>query len=273
MTTRAPAGDRLRSRARVRGLPLARRCGRAPRARARSVADVSGLDLVTVQDHPYKARAPRHLDAADGHRGAHRARCGWRPTWPTCRCAPPVGARRAGRDASTSSAAAGPSSASAPAPSGTPSRPRAAARLHARGGGRRARRGDRRHPRACGPDASGSGRCASTASTTAVARAARRARRRAPASASGSAPTSRGCCGVTGRLADGWLPSLGYADPDALAGMNARIDEAAAAAGRAPGRSGGCTTSRVVRLGRRLPARHGRRLGRAARRAHPRRRA
>ncbi|MBD3784256.1 MAG: LLM class flavin-dependent oxidoreductase [Micrococcales bacterium] len=39
---------------------------------------------------------------------------------------------------------------------------------------------------------------------------------------------------VTGRLADGWLPSMGYADPDALGGMNAVIDEAAVAAGRAP---------------------------------------
>jgi alkanesulfonate monooxygenase SsuD/methylene tetrahydromethanopterin reductase-like flavin-dependent oxidoreductase (luciferase family) len=39
---------------------------------------------------------------------------------------------------------------------------------------------------------------------------------------------------VTGRLADGWLPSLGYAAPDTLADMNARIDEAAEAAGRTP---------------------------------------
>ena len=39
---------------------------------------------------------------------------------------------------------------------------------------------------------------------------------------------------LTGRLADGWLPSMGYADPDALGAMNAAIDEAAVAAGRAP---------------------------------------
>ncbi|MGG5260776.1 LLM class flavin-dependent oxidoreductase [Phycicoccus avicenniae] len=55
---------------------------------------------------------------------------------------------------------------------------------------------------------------------------------------------------LTGRLADGWLPSMGYADPDALGEMNAVIDEAATGAGRAPedvrrlynvfpGRSGG----------------------------------
>ncbi|MDT0212763.1 LLM class flavin-dependent oxidoreductase [Rothia sp. ARF10] len=39
---------------------------------------------------------------------------------------------------------------------------------------------------------------------------------------------------VTGRLADGWIPSLAYAPPEALPGMNARIDDAALAAGRAP---------------------------------------
>lgn len=39
---------------------------------------------------------------------------------------------------------------------------------------------------------------------------------------------------LTGRVADGWLPTMGYADPDALAGMNAVIDEAARAAGRDP---------------------------------------
>ncbi len=39
---------------------------------------------------------------------------------------------------------------------------------------------------------------------------------------------------VTGRLADGWLPSLAYADPGTLAASNAAIDEAADAAGRGP---------------------------------------
>ncbi len=37
---------------------------------------------------------------------------------------------------------------------------------------------------------------------------------------------------LTGRLADGWLPSSGYAPPDRLAQMNAVIDESAHAAGR-----------------------------------------
>ena len=39
---------------------------------------------------------------------------------------------------------------------------------------------------------------------------------------------------LTGRLADGWLPSLGYVTPDNLGGMNAVIDEAADKAGRGP---------------------------------------
>ena len=39
---------------------------------------------------------------------------------------------------------------------------------------------------------------------------------------------------LTGRLADGWLPSQGYAAPEVLGELNARIDEAAVGAGRAP---------------------------------------
>jgi alkanesulfonate monooxygenase SsuD/methylene tetrahydromethanopterin reductase-like flavin-dependent oxidoreductase (luciferase family) len=40
---------------------------------------------------------------------------------------------------------------------------------------------------------------------------------------------------LTGRLADGWLPpALGYSQPGDLVSMNARIDEAAHAAGRDP---------------------------------------
>jgi hypothetical protein len=39
---------------------------------------------------------------------------------------------------------------------------------------------------------------------------------------------------LTGRLADGWLPSLGYAAPEELGAMNARIDDAARQAGRSP---------------------------------------
>lgn len=39
---------------------------------------------------------------------------------------------------------------------------------------------------------------------------------------------------LVGRKANGWLPSLGYLPPDGLAAANARIDEAAVAAGRDP---------------------------------------
>lgn len=39
---------------------------------------------------------------------------------------------------------------------------------------------------------------------------------------------------ITGRLADGWIPSSGYASPSELVGMNAAIDDAAVDAGRAP---------------------------------------
>jgi alkanesulfonate monooxygenase SsuD/methylene tetrahydromethanopterin reductase-like flavin-dependent oxidoreductase (luciferase family) len=40
--------------------------------------------------------------------------------------------------------------------------------------------------------------------------------------------------GITGRLADGWLPSLGGMNPDALNDANRLIDDAATAAGRNP---------------------------------------
>lgn len=39
---------------------------------------------------------------------------------------------------------------------------------------------------------------------------------------------------VTAQLADVWIPSMGYADPPALPAMNAAIDEASVAAGRSP---------------------------------------
>jgi alkanesulfonate monooxygenase SsuD/methylene tetrahydromethanopterin reductase-like flavin-dependent oxidoreductase (luciferase family) len=39
---------------------------------------------------------------------------------------------------------------------------------------------------------------------------------------------------LTGRLADGWVPSLSWATPELVPGLVARIDEAAAAAGREP---------------------------------------
>ena len=39
---------------------------------------------------------------------------------------------------------------------------------------------------------------------------------------------------LIGRLADGWVPSLGYVQPDTLPELNARIDQTAEAAGRNP---------------------------------------
>jgi alkanesulfonate monooxygenase SsuD/methylene tetrahydromethanopterin reductase-like flavin-dependent oxidoreductase (luciferase family)/hemerythrin-like domain-containing protein len=39
---------------------------------------------------------------------------------------------------------------------------------------------------------------------------------------------------VTGELADAWVPSMGYADPPELPDLSLRLDEAAVAAGRAP---------------------------------------
>ena len=39
---------------------------------------------------------------------------------------------------------------------------------------------------------------------------------------------------LTGRTADGWLPSQGYAPPEKLSDLGARVDEAAASAGRDP---------------------------------------
>jgi hypothetical protein len=39
---------------------------------------------------------------------------------------------------------------------------------------------------------------------------------------------------LTGRLADGWVPSVGYADPPDLPALAAVVDEAAEAAGRSP---------------------------------------
>ena len=98
--------------------------------------------------------------------------------------------------------------------------------------GRRSTRSSRRSRSsvACGPTR---GACASRVSTTA-----RRGLHAGPAPAHPvgiwvGAYEPR-MLGVTGRLADGWLPSMGYAAPDTLGPMNARIDEVALGAGRTP---------------------------------------
>jgi alkanesulfonate monooxygenase SsuD/methylene tetrahydromethanopterin reductase-like flavin-dependent oxidoreductase (luciferase family) len=40
---------------------------------------------------------------------------------------------------------------------------------------------------------------------------------------------------LTGRVADGWVPSLGWATPDLVPGLARHVDEAAEEAGREPG--------------------------------------
>ena len=63
-------------------------------------------------------------------------------------------------------------------------------------------------------------------------------------SASGSACTGRAGLNLAGRLADGWVPSLGYLGPDGLAQASRTIDKAARLAGRDPDE-----ITRVVNLG------------------------
>jgi alkanesulfonate monooxygenase SsuD/methylene tetrahydromethanopterin reductase-like flavin-dependent oxidoreductase (luciferase family) len=44
-----------------------------------------------------------------------------------------------------------------------------------------------------------------------------------------------GALALTGRAADGWVPSLGWATPDLVPGLSRRVDEGAAESGRDPG--------------------------------------
>ncbi|MHB8589449.1 MAG: LLM class flavin-dependent oxidoreductase [Candidatus Dormibacteraceae bacterium] len=74
---------------------------------------------------------------------------------------------------------------------------------------------------------------------------------------------------LTGRAADGWIPSLGYASPDELGKMNRIIDAAAEAAGRKPSdiRRGFNVSGSFAPFRLRVPARTFARLGRTAHRA------
>ena len=115
---------------------------RTPPRRTRTLelaqlAEVSGLDLVTVQDHPYQAK---HLDAWTllSVIAARTTAIRVAPNVANLPLRPPVVLARAVRAPSTCSAAAGSSSAWAPGRSGTRSC-RPAARVVRRGGGRRAR--------------------------------------------------------------------------------------------------------------------------------------
>ena len=55
--------------------------------------------------------------------------------------------------------------------------------------------------------------------------------------------------GLVGRAADGWVPSLGYLEPQDMPAANARIDDAARAAGRDP-----AAIRRVLNVGANLDA-------------------
>ena len=190
------------------------------------LADRLGLDLVSVQDHPYQAA---FLD-----------------TWTTLSVIA----------ASTTSVRVFPNVANLPL------RPpavlaRSAASLDILSGGRvelglgagafwdaiagdgrpAARRRPSRSTRSRRPSTSSvhcghpGAACGWTASTTG-SRARIPARSPCTTSASGSAPSRSGCSSSPAGSADGWLPSSPYVPPEQLAGKNEIIDEAAEAAGR-----------------------------------------
>jgi alkanesulfonate monooxygenase SsuD/methylene tetrahydromethanopterin reductase-like flavin-dependent oxidoreductase (luciferase family) len=52
---------------------------------------------------------------------------------------------------------------------------------------------------------------------------------------------------VTGRLADGWIPSLGFSPPDEVVHLRDRVDAAAREAGRDP-----ATIARIYNIGVRV---------------------
>ena len=192
------------------------------------LADASGLDLVTVQDHPYQ---PAFLDTWTllSDLAARTQRVGSRRTSPTCRCARPR-CWPGPPPASTSSASGRVELGLGAGASGTASRPWAV--------------------RAAAPARR------STALEEAIAVIRALWTRTAPAQRiegkhyrlAGAKPGPfpvhpigiwLGAYGprmlaLTGRVADGWLPSQGYAGPERLAEMNQRIDEAAVGAGRDP---------------------------------------
>ena len=183
----------------------------------------AGLDLATFQDHPYQAAfldtwtllswvaaqtddaargAERPQPAAAPARRARARRREPRPALRRARRARPRRRRVLGRDRGDGRPAA-----------------------HAGRGRRRAERGDRRHPRHLGRAERGGVRVARRALPRRAAPSA--ARRPRTTSGSGSAPTSRACCGSPARKADGWLPSLPYLQPEDIAPATRTIDEAA----------------------------------------------
>ena len=97
--------------------------------------------------------------------------------------------------------------------------------------GGRPRGGDPRHPGRSGPRTPRVGSASRV--TTTGSSAPSEVRRPPMTSASGWGRTSRGCSRLVGRMADGWLPSLGYlkGGPADLDELNEVIDEAAGAGG------------------------------------------
>ena len=172
------------------------------------LTEAAGLDLVTFQDHPYNAE---FLDT-------------WTLlTWVAARTRAPADLRERPQPAAAPAGRAGPGR----------GEPRPAVRGPLRAGPRRRRvlGRDRRHGRPAADRRAGCRRRCGEAidvirgvwDTTRAAGPLRvdgehytvpgmpsAARSRPTTSTSGSAPTSRGCCALTGRKADGWLPTLAY---------------------------------------------------------------
>ena len=205
------------------------------------IAEVSGLDLVTIQDHPYQARHARRLDPALGHRRAQR-----QPPRRAQRRQPAAApARRAGQERRD------------PGPRHRrPGRARPGRRR--RSGTRSSRPAAPRLTPAQSVDALREG----IEVIRGVWRPDGKAVRvdgehyRVNGLHPGPAPAhpveiwlgayKPRMLRLTGRYADGWLPSMGYADPDALPADERRHRHAAR--GRRPRPGGGPPALQRLRL-------------------------
>ena len=202
--------------------------GRPRRSAIAEIADDGGLDLVGIQDHPYQARVPGHL-VADGRRaraylaGARVSRRGQPAAALAGRAGqgggePGCDLRAGGSSSAWGAGAFGP----AIAAMGGPSEPARAGEALAEAidvirlmwSGQRTVSYEGQHYRLSGLHP-------------------------------GPSPLPIGIwlgvggpkmLALTGRAADGWVPSSSDFPPEALPGMHARIDEAAVTAGLRPGR-------------------------------------
>ena len=230
------------------------------------LAEVEGLDLVSVQDHPYQAK---YLDTWTllSVLGARTSTITLAPNVASLPLRPPVVLAKVGGHARPGHGRPGRARARCRRVLGRHRRRRRPASYAGRGG-RRARRGGRSWSRRSGPAA----RCASRASTTASVglHAGPRPAHDIPVWLGAYKPRM---LRLTGRLADGWVPSMGYADPsDAPRDVGGR--RRGGARRRPVAGRGDADLQRVrpVRHRQRLPPRASPRLGRAARRPHARRR-